>query len=141
MDIATSTNNNLYQLIYISSSRALLSNDELLALLNQSRIANTTHNITGLLLYKEGTFIQVLEGRLGDIDQLFQNICKDILHSNVILLIKEPINVRSFSSWSMGFKDITHIETEGFSDFMLDESNHAILSEKAKILLSNFTKI
>ena len=53
----------LYQLIYQSQSLVPFEKEEIVTLLARCRAYNTTHNITGLLLYTlDGRFLQVLEG-------------------------------------------------------------------------------
>ena len=49
-------------LIYMSSATQLMSNEELLELLKTCRENNEKKNLTGMLLYGEGAFVQVLEG-------------------------------------------------------------------------------
>ena len=52
----------MFKLIYVSNARKLLSSDDLLELMTASRHFNETVGITGILLYCEGCFMQLLEG-------------------------------------------------------------------------------
>ncbi|MES2061018.1 MAG: BLUF domain-containing protein [Bacteroidota bacterium] len=90
-------------IVYVSTAVKLLDDDQLLNILASSRKNNNELNVTGVLLYSEGTFIQALEGDNNDIDFIFSKIEKDLRHKNMITLINEQISQRSFSDWSMGF--------------------------------------
>ena len=52
----------MFYLIYVSSAIKLMHDDELLLLLEKARENNSRLGITGMLLYKEGNFMQMLEG-------------------------------------------------------------------------------
>ena len=110
----------LIHLIYVSSATKNMSDDELRELLTQSRDRNSTQNVTGLLLYVGNKFMQVLEGAMSDIDDIYSSIQKDERNTGNIVLIKEPVSERSFPNWSMGFKSINSdtVQIEGYSDFL-----------------------
>jgi hypothetical protein len=91
------------------------------SLLDQSREKNTRLGITGLLLYKDGAFMQVLEGEDLCVENLYSTIEKDPRHRACTLLRWEVIKERCFPAWSMGFKDLQNVEiqrTPGYSPFM-----------------------
>jgi len=94
---------NLHFLIYISTSIKLMSQDELASILSKSRQNNSAKNITGILLYSEGVFMQALEGDENDVQEIYTAITKDSRHKNIIKLTNGPLNERNFPQWSMGF--------------------------------------
>ena len=63
-------------LIYISTAVKLMTDAELISILADSRDNNKLKNITGMLLYGDGTFIQVLEGGKKDITDTYHKIEK-----------------------------------------------------------------
>jgi hypothetical protein len=65
---------------------------------------NEAWQITGMMLFSEGTFLQVLKGEDKDIDALVKKIKKDQRHHSVIQLETKKIETRIFPKWSMGFK-------------------------------------
>jgi hypothetical protein len=130
--------NNLYQIIYVSTAKTLLDETQLIELLAQARSNNKKHNITGMLLYKEGSFMQALEGELKEVTQLFVNILNDPSHSGIIELVNEPISKRDFPDWEMGFRNIPSGAIDGFTDFFNKKYSDKIAPGKAKLLLSNF---
>jgi Sensors of blue-light using FAD len=96
----------------IWSSKAAEDFDDaaLLRLVAQARIANEQAGITGMLLYSRGCFFQVLEGRPGAVDMVFDRIYADARHIAIAQLIFEPIAQRAFGDWSMGYADVSEAE-------------------------------
>ena len=91
----------MIQLIYISTAARRISVDDLQAILLTSIQHNSKKNITGLLLYDQGTFCQALEGEAEDVHALFSKILEDDRHTNIIKIFDDEIKIRDFSSWSM----------------------------------------
>jgi hypothetical protein len=90
-------------IVYVSTAVTLLDDNQLLDILTASRKNNAERGVTGVLLYSEGTFIQVLEGSDDDVDYILAQIEKDLRHKNMITLIDELISHKNFSDWFMGF--------------------------------------
>ncbi len=67
-------------------------------------------DITGILLYFNGNIIQVLEGVEERVKALYEVIRRDPQHTQVIKLYSYPIEQRSFSDWSMGYKTVSALE-------------------------------
>lgn len=108
----------LIQLIYASEASHDFGTDELHSLLKTSRKNNAKSGVTGILLYKRGSFLQVLEGGEKDVDAIFDRILSDARHDLIILLHREDIPERNFEDWRMGFVDIEAVDLPGFSDLM-----------------------
>jgi len=106
-------------LVYISTAYRLMNQDELLDILAVSRTNNEKNNLTGMLLYGEGTFIQVLEGDEHTLDKTYEIIKADYRHKNIIKMADGIINQPNFPEWSMGFKSASAkelAEVGGFTD-------------------------
>ncbi|PRY15677.1 FAD-dependent sensor of blue light [Pontibacter ummariensis] len=97
----------MHQLVYVSSAVELVNEDVLKALLVKSRANNEAIHLTGMLLYHDGNFIQVLEGEKEQVLKLFHKIEKDARHRGIIKLISVSIQSRDFPDWSMGFKSLS----------------------------------
>ena len=129
---------------YVSSARTLFKRDELVSLLDQSRDANRMHGVTGMLLYKNGSFMQSIEGEHDIIGRLYQNICNDKRHHHVLTLLDETIPDREFAQWQMAFVDGANENVpplEAYSDFMSMKQTRTDLRDDgslAKKLLLNF---
>lgn len=52
----------MFELIYVSTAANRMSKDDLQSIMFESMRHNSDHSITGLLLYDQGSFCQVLEG-------------------------------------------------------------------------------
>ena len=127
-------------LVYISSATQEMSCVGLHALLTKARANNRAADITGVLLYAEHSFIQVLEGAPDALDATFARIQNDPRHKNVLTLVREPIETRSFSRWTLGYRGCE----ETFEDiFDLSRASIETLVEKGEahktlILLRSF---
>nr|WP_320120320.1 BLUF domain-containing protein [uncultured Marinifilum sp.] len=111
----------LIQIVYVSCSRNKLSESELDDILSEIRPKNRKNSITGLLLYNDEIFIQVLEGKSEIINDLYERLKKDDRHINIVLILKENIKKRSFPDWSMGYHKLSKEESKelpGFSNLM-----------------------
>lgn len=134
----------MLSLIYVSSSVKLLSDAELLDILKVSRENNTSKEITGLLLYKGGNFMQVLEGPDEVVDALYEKIKADPRHKDVSVISREQISARQFSAWEMAFQNLDNptIKNEpGYSQFLHDEFTADVYREnplRAYIMLLTF---
>lgn len=134
----------MHLISYASTSHKLLTEIELEQLLVKSRDNNIEHNITGLLLYRDGSFIQVIEGPESELRQLYRNINSDPLHYNVTTILDEPTAGRIFPSWHMGYARMQKTpDIEGFNRILQDALILREFSEDAsdaKHLLATFAK-
>lgn len=97
---------NLYYLVYTSHESYPLTRRDLRDIMDQAEAFNQQRQITGMLVYRAGPFLQVLEGQQNHIAQLYDSICRDRRHHQIQLVIMEPATQRCFSEWSMGFCDL-----------------------------------
>lgn len=107
----------MYHLVYTSYGSQPFSESDLIQLLNQSNTWNKTKEITGMLLYLRGKFIQVLEGDKSEVKKLYEKIANDTRHKKVTIVIEGDYPERLFKDWSMGFKQITDDEFKTLSGF------------------------
>ena len=116
---------NLIHIVYVSIASKDLNELDLELLLKDIRSKNQEKKITGLLLYNNGSFIQVIEGEKETIQSVFSIIKNDLRHSNVVKLHEDNIEKRAFPDWCMGFRKISNKKTSqirGFSDYMNNEN-------------------
>ena len=134
----------MLSLIYVSTSIKLLTEYELLDILKISRENNLRRDITGMLLYKGGNFMQVLEGPDEVVNNLFEKIKLDQRHKDVSIISKEQIAARQFSDWGMAFQNLDNpaVKNEpGYSQFLQDEFTAQVYREnplRAYIMLLTF---
>ena len=132
----------MIQLIYASNATRNMSEDDLVFLLQQARDRNENQNVTGMLLYAEKRFLQVLEGDQKDVDEIYESILNDDRNTGNVVYVKKDISEREFPNWAMGFRHLKkqdREDLEGFTEFLdsaLDlrkyKQSHAVL------LLSQF---
>ncbi len=129
-------------LVYASAATRAMERNDLGNILEAAIRHNAPAGITGMLLYVDGAFFQVLEGDAVRVHTLYDAILKDPRHASAIKLIEEPIEKRSFSRWSMGFAQLTRAEISkisGLNDFFGQGSSLLELEPgRAKNLLSAF---
>ena len=134
----------MLSLIYVSSSVREMNAEELLDILKVSRENNVASDVTGLLLYKGGNFMQALEGPDDVVMALYEKIKKDPRHKDVSIISTEQIQKRQFSGWEMAFTNLDNPEIRnepGYSQFLHDEFTADVYREnplRAYIMLLTF---
>jgi hypothetical protein len=114
----------MHRIIYLSSATHILEKEEINFLLKQSYSYNLENNITGILLYIDGDFIQVLEGSETTICSLFEKIKKDKRHKGLICVNNNSILQRQFRDWVMGYYSGSYQnlrKLHGFENFNKEE--------------------
>lgn len=91
----------MHQLIYQSEARAGLSHEDVFRIVEQSARNNPSADITGFLLFREGRFLQLIEGPLMALEMLLAQLAQDERHRAVEVLSRVPIARRSFPRWRM----------------------------------------
>jgi len=128
----------MYRVIYVSSETVPFTEAALDEMLQKSRHSNAAADITGLLLYKDGVFMQILEGPKPAVLALLAKIKVDRRHRNVALLLEGETDTREFQEWSMGFKKLdanTSREVPGYKNFdQLALSSNQFLANPSKSL-------
>jgi len=125
----------LSQLVYVSNRRPNCSNEEINKILASCERNNPSLHITGVLLYSNLKFIQLVEGEAKVITALYDKIKEDARHSNPMMISFGPIKEKSFPSWHMGTKsfsrekvdfktDITHEDKMIFNSMLNGEEEN-----------------
>jgi len=130
-------------LAYTSVAAHDMTHAELIRLLDIARENNKKRDVTGMLLYMDGCFFQVLEGARKVIDDLYEKISRDARHHHVMKLIEEPLDDRGFSAWTMGYQHVTREELAtitGLTDFLDHENASFEMMQKnrARQLIEHF---
>lgn len=132
----------LILLAYSSVGTHHFEQSELVDLLAFARNFNSRNGLTGMLLYVDESFFQILEGDPKTLHDLYSRIEQDKRHTRLIKLIDMPIEKRTFSDWSMGFAKVTRADLAtipGLNDFFGKGSVFSELEPgKAQILLEAF---
>ena len=113
----------MFFLVYVSAAVTWFSDNELQTLLHNCRRHNQQADITGMLLYKDGNFMQVLEGDEATVRVLLQRIAADLRHRGMVTLDSGYTPERQFLGWHMGFANLNTAASgdslpDGYSAFM-----------------------
>ena len=123
----------LLSVVYISSATREFSATDLTILLEQSRAKNARLDITGILLYKGGNIVQLLEGPEPSVRDLIKTIYADQRHTGIIQLLEQEISQREFPDWSLEFRNLAKVRHLAG---LVSEHSNGTLSDPDKVHLS-----
>ena len=110
----------LIHVIYTSHLTPGVDESVVFDILSTARRTNPSLGVTGMLLVRDRSFYQVLEGPPDAVRTLFDKIGRDPRHQRVLKLFDERIVRRSFGRWSMGLAEVSDAELQsvpGLNDF------------------------
>jgi hypothetical protein len=93
----------LYSLVYTSTASRPLAKSDLEHILDKARTRNLEEQVTGLLLFTEGKFMQYLEGPQSGVLKIFDIIKKSSLHGQIAEVSRQAVGTREYGDWSMAF--------------------------------------
>lgn len=128
----------LRTIIYISNAVKLFDERHLNKLFYQSFQNNIHKKITGILLYNEGTFIQILEGRQEALNNLFKIIHHDKRHNNITKILDRRIGERLFKKYRTGFNTLNNYRQMDGLETFLSKCNNSSHAHVVLALLSPF---
>lgn len=111
----------VFQIIYVSRETRRMTDADLEEILTLSRSNNAEQQVTGMLLYSDGSFIQVLEGPQDGVREIFDLIQMDDRHTDILVLTETYVEGRAFPDWKMGFERVERpdiAQRTGVSDFL-----------------------
>lgn len=111
-----------HQLVYTSRPVVDVTVDVLSSIMESAQRHNLANHITGLLVFHQGRFMQLLEGDERQVHDLYHKIRQDPRHSDVEVVL-ETDSPRSMSKWTMGFS------MSGKVDSLLSDQIYYISSE------------
>lgn len=111
----------LSQLVYVSNRKPNCTTEEIEKILASCKKNNPALNITGVLLYSDTKFIQLVEGDAKVITTLYDKIKLDARHSNPMMLSYGPIKEKSFPSWHMGSKKMASNDVDFKTDISTED--------------------
>ncbi|MCZ8021133.1 MAG: BLUF domain-containing protein [Cytophagales bacterium] len=107
----------VHYLVYISVAANALPEDELKAIMHKSVTNNQRDQLSGMLLYCGGKFMQVLEGQKENVMQTFERIMMDHRHKRIAVILEGQVEQRNFAGWNLGFKSMNTDELETLSGY------------------------
>jgi len=100
----------VYQIIYTSAATEALDDAAMRKLAISASERNSEVGITGVLLFNDGSILQVLEGDELTVKILIESIKNDTRHTGVMIMIERTSERREFSKWFMGYRNVTGAE-------------------------------
>ena len=91
----------MHQIIYTSEAAQGLSSDEVFRIVEQSARNNPGRDITGFLIFRDGRFLQLIEGPLSKLENLLDALRSDPRHHSLKIVDQCAIANRSFGRWRM----------------------------------------
>jgi hypothetical protein len=111
----------LYRLVYSSIRNEDCDQDCIDNILESSVKNNPKKDLTGVLLYTNDRFIQVLEGPLTNVMETYNRILKDKRHGGSVIRYCSPTDERYFEDWYMGSKNIDKKELDFDTEVSAEE--------------------
>ncbi|WP_260235821.1 BLUF domain-containing protein [Curtobacterium sp. ZW137] len=121
--------------MYMSAATVPFNSSDLDEVLRTARHRNAEAGLSGLLIFKDGRFMQLLEGPREAVLERYARIVDDPRHTDVGLLVEENIHTRRFADWSMAFhREADGALPEGFSTFLTGGDTSADHSRSRELL-------
>jgi len=135
----------MYQMAYVSKACKAFTLDELTDLSVDAGMRNRKIDVTGMLVYHQGIFLQFLEGNEQVVQQLYQKITKDSRHTDCHVIYTNTANQRLFCNWFTHYLSFEYIKKITGAELAADiEELLAGLvddEEQANRILNKFTSI
>lgn len=132
----------IFHLVYKSFAKPSLNEKDIQDILKTAQEKNRVLDITGLLIYRQKAFIQLLEGDEQSVRKILEKIIADSRHDQVVTILESSSDQRIASNWSMAFvneefnKNLAHDLFDLFDSIIGDK-----IKEKSLIIpiLKKFT--
>ncbi|WP_299211072.1 BLUF domain-containing protein [uncultured Dokdonia sp.] len=140
----------LFEVSYRSLAVLELKEEDVVNIIDVSKIQNKNNNITGSLIFHNNIFFQLIEGPKKEVLQLYKNIKKDNRHHSIVTLWQGPKPKLEFEDWSMAMisnnpmiDSSTNFDINelNLSHLVSDLNDKAILSDKLWRRVRNKLKI
>jgi diguanylate cyclase (GGDEF)-like protein/PAS domain S-box-containing protein len=120
-------------LIYVSRATRPVSPEELDALQKHAQASNRAAGISGCLVYRDGCFMQMLEGQREALFALRDKVKADTRHGDFRLVIEGPTTRRMFRDWGMILRDLSRdADAPVFEPWRQKEISFMTLGEDAR---------
>jgi len=119
----------VFQLTYRSKAIEDITPNSIYEIVKVAKEFNASVDITGCLVFDNGYFIQILEGKKEQVEELYFKIKKDKRHTFANVLSKGIAPKRIFETWDMAYMNLTDLSVGDKND----------LVQKARTELNNLT--
>lgn len=115
---------NVYAVVYLSRAAVQFSEAGIQSLAHDSAKKNEAKQVGGYLCFKNGFFVQYLEGKKATILDLIHTIRNDPRHHVISEVTVGDLSHRHFQGWDMRYLDqaeLSHIHLEEVLDWIIEE--------------------
>lgn len=119
----------MYFLIYSSMASPEIEESDLKDIIVSAEKNNHGNEITGMLIFHDGRFFQMLEGSKEKVQAVFEKIQADPRHSAIIKLFEGETSKRHFPDWKMALKVVNADEFEKIKAYETIEEGNKFLTE------------
>ncbi|SHG03460.1 Sensors of blue-light using FAD [Salegentibacter echinorum] len=127
-----------YAITYVSTASESLTAQDISELLKYSKHSNNDDDITGILLFSEGNFFQVLEGKKEKVLALYEKIKNDDRHRNIIKIISKEIHKEAYDGYEADFiSENSYVNPEKFQDYL---NYLKVLDKPTQVAVENMLK-
>ncbi len=131
-----------YAICYVSHVAKNVSEENIEQLLQKSQISNMKKNITGVLLYSEGNFFQVLEGEESVVKSLFTKIEEDDRHTAIFKIFGKQIEIYKYDGYQSDFVSNANKIKESTTEYMAhvttkDFQTRAVIENMLKVFIAS----
>lgn len=96
----------LHTVCYVSTADASITGQNVHEVFKGVIENNLERSITGILLFSDGNFMQIMEGESNSLFRLYNKIKEDNRHHHLIEILSSPIKHRIFENYQTGFSII-----------------------------------
>lgn len=132
-----------HAICYVSTASKNLDRQEIDRVLNQTKEKNNKKDITGILLYSEGNFFQVLEGEKAEVLKIFKYIEEDERHYNIIKIFGKEVPDRTFDGYEVDFiSEYSKFSEERLQEYLyhvngLDKASQKVVREILSVFIDS----
>ena len=112
----------MYRIVYMSRASRDMTPADLDVILEAARKNNSAVDVTGMLLFAENTFFQVLEGPKFAVEQIYERVDGDDRHCRVKVMSSRDVNERRFLDWTMGYSKLSEADEDASAFFDLSKA-------------------
>lgn len=130
----------MHQLIYQSTLRATLSQEELETLASEARLKNQYRNITSLMLVQDRTVLHILEGPKKAVRNLYDKISTDPNHEDCFVLISRETEKREFGQDGFSLRPVDVLDAAPFRQTLstLKARQRSRIRDEARAMIADF---
>ena len=128
-----------YAISYVSTANLELRDQAISDIMAKTNEFNKSRDISGILLYNERSFFQLIEGEQNIIEDLYRKIAEDSRHHDIIKFLEKPVSRPPFDGYMTDF--IT--DTNRFNEAELKNYLHYIevLNPESQVALKRVMEL